>query len=286
MKTSNFLSVSIIVTLCFLFSGLTTLANDNPGYHYNFQQMKMDRGQDYHNLHKLAGLRTGSMRTSNNSSKSSNYSEAIDHGVEVKMIWIPAGAMWMRMSKSNPSFSDDKPFYQIQLNRSCYIQETEISAKKWRDIIGKKVLKFENIKEPIQGVTWFDAIIFCNKLSLEKGLKPCYYSDANFSQIFDTSAAFLAKHVFWLESANGYRLPTEAEWGVASQIPSESFTNNLRPESTQTEITKIPTQLDLMMYRSDTDGSVEPTPSSLLTTNASIDNHDSSIGFRIARFAE
>ncbi|WP_330256818.1 formylglycine-generating enzyme family protein [Nocardia sp. NBC_00565] len=51
---------------------------------------------------------------------------------------------------------------------------------------------------PVEGVSWFDAIRFCNEMSLRAGLPPAYRVDDD--------------EVEWDTGADGYRLPTEAEW--------------------------------------------------------------------------
>lgn len=57
---------------------------------------------------------------------------------------------------------------------------------------------FSGATRPVECVSWLDAIHFCNLLSQQQNLQPCY-------EIHDTD-------VIWNQEANGYRLPTEAEW--------------------------------------------------------------------------
>ncbi len=58
-------------------------------------------------------------------------------------------------------------------------------------------------RHPVETVTWKEAIIFCNSLSIKTGLNPCYLiQEENETIIFDIKA-------------DGFRLPTEAEWEYA-----------------------------------------------------------------------
>jgi len=112
-----------------------------------------------------------------------------------------------------------------------FLSSCELIQSFYQSVMGTNPSWFSGIVRPVETVSWFDAIAYCNRRSLQEGLTPCYRY-LNFGYDPDHwPAGWNASddndtNVFCDWHAKGYRLPTEMEWMFAAQggILSQSYT--------------------------------------------------------------
>ncbi|MDD4309312.1 MAG: SUMF1/EgtB/PvdO family nonheme iron enzyme [Candidatus Cloacimonetes bacterium] len=119
----------------------------------------------------------------------------------VSMILVPADTLVM--GSISPDADDDEfPLITIKVD-AFYISEKEITQAEWQMVSPHNPSQFKDSDLPVENVSFYDAIEFCNAKSSKDGYKPCY-------EYYDTE-------VVCDFAADGYRLPTEAEWELASK---------------------------------------------------------------------
>ncbi len=115
------------------------------------------------------------------------------------MVLVPAGTFMM----GGTIYAWEKPMHEVRISKSYYMGKYEVTQAEWEAVIGSNPSEFKGDNLPVEQVSWNDVIDYCNKRSVIEGLTPCYsVSDDTVSCDF---------------SANGYRLPTEAEWEWAAR---------------------------------------------------------------------
>ena len=130
--------------------------------------------------------------------------EGMQDGIEVEdgFVLIEGGTFQMGSPASEPERSSDETQHNVTIG-DFYMAKTEVSQEDYQAVMGNNPSVTKGDKLPVTNITWYDAVQYCNSLSMNEGLTPCY-------SVSGTT-------VTWNRAANGYRLPTEAEWEYAAR---------------------------------------------------------------------
>lgn len=155
----------------------------------------------------ISGLIYVMNKQDENGNETNNLGSTNNAELTNDLILINGGTYLMGSPETEMQRETDEVQHEVTVS-DFYIGRYEVTQKEYEEVMGENPSNFEGENLPVENVTWYEAIEYCNKLSEKEGLTSVYTIDG--------------ENVSWDRSANGYRLPTEAEWEYAARAGTTS----------------------------------------------------------------
>jgi serine/threonine protein kinase len=151
--------------------------------------------------------------------QAATYTAELGGGIKMEFVRIDGGEFDMGSAEGSAS---EQPRHKVQFGRPFWMAKYKTTQAQFAKVVERKpsyfaetgggkdkVAGLDTSQFPVDTVTWFDAIDFCNKLSVRENRRPCYELSGIQK---DINGSITSAEVKVLRDGNGYRLPSEAEW--------------------------------------------------------------------------
>ena len=132
-----------------------------------------------------------------------------------EMVHIPADDFMMGALKDDEdAYDKEKPRHKVTLTRDFLMGKYAVTQALWQSVMGSNPSHFKGANRPVECVSWFDCVAFCNKLSEQEGLTPAYdglgdYQVGDDQNMYKDGIESLSAGKTCNWNAKGYRLNHE-----------------------------------------------------------------------------